>query len=149
MWQLAVVSAVSASPRAAVDCLELLEAPAGADRDAREWRLREMDRHLRLVAQPLVEVREERAAAGEDDPAVHDVRRQLRRRLVERRLDRLEDLRHRLVERAAYLLGREDDRLRQAGEHVAAPDLRLHLLAKVERGADLELDLLGGLLTDQ
>ena len=54
-----------------------------------------------------------------------------------------------LVERAPDLLGAEDDRLRQAGEHVAAPDLGLHLLLQVEGGADLELDLLGRLLPDQ
>ena len=43
------------------------------------------DRHLRLVAEPLVEAVQERAAAGEDDAAVHDVRGELGRRLVERR----------------------------------------------------------------
>ena len=43
----------------------------------------------------------------------------------------------------------EDDGLRQAGEHVAAAHLRLHLLAHPVGGADLELDLLGGLLADQ
>ena len=54
-----------------------------------------------------------------------------------------------LLERAPHLLGGEDDRLRQAGEHVAAAHLGLHLLAQVEGGADLELDLLGGLLADR
>src|SRR5438067_13541725 len=117
MWQLAVVSAVAASARAPVDRLELLEAPARADRDARQWGLREMDGHLRLVPQPLVEVREERAAAGEDDAAIHDVGRELRRSLVERRLDRLDDLGHRFVERAANFLRRENECLRQTGEH--------------------------------
>ena len=77
----------------------------GADRDAGERALGEVDRHLRLVAQPLVEAGEERAAAGEHDAAVHDVRGELGRRLVERRLDRVDDLRDRLVERAADLLG--------------------------------------------
>ena len=43
----------------------------------------------------------------------------------------------------------EDDGLRQAGEHVAAPDLGLHLFFHVPRRADLELDLLGGLLADE
>src|SRR5262249_49399666 len=48
---------------APVDGLELLEAPARADRNARERALGEVHRHLRLVAQPLVEPGEERAAA--------------------------------------------------------------------------------------
>src|SRR5215469_5031795 len=77
--------AVAPVPRArlvaAVDGLELLKAPARADSDARERALREVDGHLGLVTQALVEPREERAAPGEDDPAVHDVRRELRRRL--------------------------------------------------------------------
>src|SRR5262245_12110768 len=64
---------------APVDRLELLEAPPGADGDAGERALREVHGHLRLVAQPLVETREERPAAGEDDAPIHDVRRELGR----------------------------------------------------------------------
>src|SRR5207248_7199190 len=128
---------------------ERREAPAGADGPARERAFREVDRHLGLVTQPLVEPGDERAAAGEDDAAIHDVRRELGRRLVERGLDRLDDLRDRLVERAADLFRGEDDRLRQAREHVPPANLGLQLLAQIPRGADLELDLLRGLLTDQ
>src|SRR5918992_2151538 len=61
----------------AVDRLELLEAAAGADRHAGERRLGQVGRHLGLVAQALVQSLEQRAAAREHDPAVHDVRRQL------------------------------------------------------------------------
>src|SRR5438270_805073 len=88
-------------------------------------------------------------AAGEHDPAIHDVRGELRRRLVQRRLDRLDDLTDGVVERTADLVGRQDHRLRQTGEHVAPADLGLHFLAHVECGADLELDLLRRLLPDQ
>ena len=132
-----------------MDDLELLEAPARADRDAGERRLRQLDRHLRLVAQPLLETAEQRAAACEDDPTIHDVRRELGRRLVERRLDRVEDLPDGLVESAPHFLGCDHDRLGQACEHVAASDLRLHLLAELPGGADLELQLLRGLLADE
>ena len=143
----------SVPPRAravrAVDRLELLEAAARADRDARERALGEVHGHLRLVAEPLVEPLQQRAAAGEHDAAIHDVRGELGRRLVERRLDRVDDLRDRLVERAADLLGADDHRLREAGQHVAAADLGLDLLGHRVRGADLELDLLGRLLADE
>src|SRR5215471_437296 len=99
--------------RAAVNRLELIEAASGADCDARQRALGEVNVHLRLVAPALVEAREERAAAGEDDAAVHDVRGELGRRLVQSRLDRLDDLRNRLVEGPAHLFRAEDDGLRQ------------------------------------
>src|SRR5919199_190744 len=132
----------------AVDRLELLERAPGADRHARERRLGQVRRHLGLVAQALVEPLEQRAAAGHHDPAVHDVGRELRRRAVERLLDRVDDRLERLLERLPHLLAREHDGLGQARYEVAAADLGLHLLAERERRADLELDLLGGLLTD-
>src|SRR5713101_932856 len=99
-----MVAAVAPRAGAAVNRLELLEAAPGADRDTRQRRLREMYRHLRLVAKPLVEVREQRATTGERDPAIHDVRGELGRRRVERGLDRFENLSDGLVERAAYFL---------------------------------------------
>src|SRR5204862_7179668 len=51
----AAVARAVARPVRAVDRLELLEAPPGADRHARERALGEMHGHLRLEAQPLVE----------------------------------------------------------------------------------------------
>src|SRR5215204_2802704 len=133
---------------AAVDRLELLEAAAGADRDTGERRLGQVRRHLGLVAQAVVEPLEERAAAGEHDAAVHDVRGQLRRRAVARLLDRIDDRLERLLQRHPDLLAREDDRFGQARDQVAPADLRLHLLGQREGGADLQLDLLSGLLPD-
>src|SRR4029079_1080854 len=76
----------------AVERLDLLERPARPDRDAGQRRLRAVRGHLRLVAQALVQALQERAAAGEHDPAVHDVRRELGRRAVEGLLDRVDDL---------------------------------------------------------
>ena len=121
----------------------------GADRHAGERGLRPVGGHLGLLAQALVEALEQRAAAREHDPAVHDVRGELGRRAVERLLDRVDDLHERLLERGAHLLRGEHDRLGQAGHEVAPADLGLHLLLERVRGADLELDLLGRLLADQ
>jgi hypothetical protein len=101
------------------------------------------------VAQALVEPLQQRAAAREHYPAVHDVGGELRRRAVQRLLDGVDDLRDRLLERPADLLARQHDRLRQAGDHVAPADLRLDLFVHLVGGADLELDLLGRLLPDQ
>src|SRR3954471_11213086 len=62
-----------AGARAAMDRVELLEAAPGADGDAGQRRLGEVHGHVRLVAQPLVEAEQQRAAAGEHDAAIHDV----------------------------------------------------------------------------
>src|SRR5512132_1684062 len=90
---------VLTSPSAPVNRLELLEAPPGADGHAGERRFGEVDGHLGLVAEPLIEPCEKSATAGEHDAAIHDVRSELGRRLVQRRLDRLDDLSDRIVER--------------------------------------------------
>src|SRR5919106_1961712 len=147
--RLAAAAVALARLRRAVDDLELLEAAPGADRHAGERRLGELHGHLRLVAEPVGEACEERAASGQHDAAVHDVGRELGRRLVERGLDRVDDLADGLVEGAPHLLAREDDGLRQAGEHVAPADLGRDLLRELPRGADLELQLLRGLLADE
>src|SRR5919106_689114 len=133
----------------AVDDLELLQAAARSNGDASERGFGELHGHLGLLAEPLLEPGEEGAAACEDDPSVHDVRRQLGGRLVQGGLDRVEDLADRFVERPADLLRRDHDRLGEAGEHVAAPNLGLDLLLELPRRADLELELLSGLLPDE
>ena len=108
-----------------------------------------MHGHLRLVAQPLVEPLQERATACEHDSSIHDVRCKLGWRLVERRLDRVDDLGNRILERATNLFRGDDHRLRKAREHVAPAHLGLHLLGQPIPGAHLELDLLGCLLPDK
>src|SRR4051794_6316130 len=81
-------------------------------------------------------------AAGEDDAPVHDVAGELRRGLVERRLDRVDDLVDRFLDRLADLLGAHDDRLGQTGDEVAAADLGVRLVGGGERRPDRHLDLL-------
>ena len=88
----------------------------------------DVDRHPGLVPEPLVEPTEQGAAPGEHDAAVHDVARQLRRRLVEGRTDRVDDRVQRLLERLPDLGRRDDDVARQPAHHVAATDLGLGLV---------------------
>src|ERR687892_2578458 len=90
--ELAAAAVALASLGGAVDDLELLQAAARSHGDAGERGFGELNRHLGLFAEPLLEPGEEGAAACEDDPAVHDVRRQLGGRLVQGGLDRVEDL---------------------------------------------------------
>src|SRR5687767_6422823 len=88
----------------AVDHVELLQRAPGADRDTGQRRLGQMAWHLGLVAQPLVEALQQRAATGQHDPTVHDVRGELRRGAVQGLLHGTDDLRQRLLERPADLL---------------------------------------------
>ena len=64
------------------------------------------DRQAGFVAQALVEIAQQRAAAGEDDAAIVDVGRELGRNAFERVADRLDDLAQRLCERFADLASR-------------------------------------------
>src|SRR3954469_11823657 len=68
------------------DRLELLETATRAHGNARERAFGEVHGHLRLVPQPLVETLQQRSTTGEHDAAIHDVRGELGRGLVERRL---------------------------------------------------------------
>src|SRR5438067_3781901 len=106
MW-LPDAAVARAGPRAAVDRVELLEAAAGTDGDTRERGLGEVHRHVRLVTQTLVQPLQQRAAACEHDSTVHDVGSKLGRRLVERRLDGVDDLVDRLLERVPHFLTRQ------------------------------------------
>ena len=89
------------------------------------------------------------AAAGEDDAAIEDVGRQLRRNPLERVVHRLHDRADRLRQRLADFLVVHRDRLRPAFAEVPAFDFHRQPLLERERGADLDLDLLGGPLADE
>jgi hypothetical protein len=67
--------------------------------------------------------------------------------LVERRLDRVDDLRDRLLERVTHFRS-TGHRLRQTGQHVA-PRTPVTFFQPCKSGTDLELDLFGRLLPDQ
>ena len=96
--------------------------------------LGDVHRHAGLVAQPLVEAAQQRAAAGEHDAAVHDVAGELGRGLVEGGADGVDDRVQRLLERLARARTLDTiDGARQAGDHVAAADLGLGLAAAAGR----------------
>ena len=60
-----------------MDRVELLEAAPEPTATHVSGDSREMHRHVRFVPEPLVEAPEQRAAAGEHDTAIHDVRGEL------------------------------------------------------------------------
>src|SRR5206468_12855651 len=103
--------------------LQLVEAAAGAFGHAGERRLDQLHRQADLVAQPLSDPAQERAAAGEDDPALAEVGCELRRRPLERVLDGADDPREGLLQRPAHLVGAERHAAEKAGDEVAPGDL--------------------------
>ena len=64
--------------------VEVRQHLAGAEHDRRQRILGHRERQAGLLAQPLVEILQHRAAAGQHDAAIDDVGRQLGRRALER-----------------------------------------------------------------
>src|SRR5439155_11966816 len=119
--------------------LQLLEDLAAPARDAGEWVVGDVDRHLGGLGDACVESAEERAPAGEVDALVHDVGDELRRRLFDGVLDGVDDLIDGRVERLADLRARDLDRTRQTGEQVAAAKERRDLFVERVRRPDRDL----------
>src|SRR2546426_2811033 len=111
--------------------------------------VRHRDGEAGLLAEALVEVLELRAAAGQDDSLVHDVRGQLRGGLLQSDAHGLNDVGDRFRERLADLLIGNHQGLGYALHKVAPFDLHRQLLVERERRADVDLDLLRGALADQ
>ena len=129
--------------------VDVREHRAGPERDRVERQLGDRDREAGLLAQAPVEVLQERAAAREDDPLVHDVGRELGRRLLEGDADGVDDDPDRLRERLAHLGVGQREGLRDPLDEVAPLDLHRERLVEREGRADLDLDLLGGPLADE
>src|SRR5437588_3923728 len=129
--------------------LHLLERLARAAYDAGERVVGDDHRQPRLLHQQPVEVAQQRAAADEHHAFLGDVGAELRRRLLERRLHRRDDLVQRLGQRLQDLVGRDREAARDALGEVAALHFHLAHFRARERGADLLLDQLRGGLADQ
>src|SRR5256885_6738771 len=129
--------------------LELLKDLAAAASDAGERVVGDVDRDLGRLGDARVEAAEERAAAREVNALVHDVGDELRRGLLDRVLDGVDDLLDRWVERFADLCARNLDRSRQTRQEIAAAEERGDFLVERVRGADRDLDVLGGALVHE
>jgi hypothetical protein len=84
--------------------VDQLERTAAAARHAGQRIVRDDDRQTGFLRQKLVDVAQQRAAAGEYDAALRDVRAELRRSLLERLLDRADDALQRLLQRLEDLV---------------------------------------------
>lgn len=83
--------------------VQVVQRLAGADGHARQRRLGAVDRHAGLLGDQVVEAADQGAPAGQQDAVASDVRGQLRRGLLQRVADRLQDLPQRLGDRGAHL----------------------------------------------
>src|SRR2546427_5769118 len=83
---------------------ELLQALPRTDGHARQRVLGNMNRHSGLMLQTLVHSLEERPTTGQDDPALHDIGRQLGRTPVEGVPHSVDDRVDRLLQGLADLL---------------------------------------------
>src|SRR5436305_4693846 len=131
------------------EVLHLLERLAGAAHHAGERIVGDVDRQAGFLHEQAVEVAQERAAAGQHHAFFGDVGAQFRRRLLERRLDRRDDLVQRLRQRFEDFVGAYGEAARNALGEVAAFHFHLANFGARKGGADLFLDQLGSGLADQ
>ena len=122
-----------------------------AAHDAGERVVGDVDRHLRRLRDATVEAGKQRPAAGQHDALVHHVGDELRRRLLDRLLDRVDDLGDRRLEGLADLVAADLDAAREAGQQVPAAEGDRSLVGLVVGigRADGDLDLLGGPLAHE
>ena len=117
-----IAAASSRSPRrgrAPCRARRSLEHDAGAAGHAGQRVVGDVDGHLGRLGDAPTDALQERATAGEDDASIHDVGDELGRRLLDRVLDRADDLRDGRVVRLTDLLGGDLDVTREAREEVA------------------------------
>src|ERR1041385_4516656 len=129
--------------------LRSVENPPGATYHARHRIFVQVNRQAGLLLQQQIETANQRAAARHHDTAIHDVRRELGRRDLQRAPDRVDNLLNRLLHRLANFARMHAHDLRNAGHEIATLHFHLALFADRRRGADLNLDLLGGRLADE
>ncbi|MNN87686.1 hypothetical protein D3C81_2052750 [compost metagenome] len=82
------------------------------------------------------------AAAGENNPAVDNIRRQLRRSALQHRLGRGHNGGHRLPEGFANFIGVDGDGQRKSGYHIPSADIHLLIAVIAEHRGNAHLDIL-------
>src|ERR1700730_17684097 len=127
---------------------QLANAPPTAGH-ARQGVIRHHDRETCFLGEQLVDVAQQRAAAGEHDATLGDVRAQLRRSLLEGLLHGTHDALQRLLQRLEDLVAVQRKAARHAFGEVAALHRQFaHLLPGVGR-TDFDLDAFGGCFADE
>ena len=108
-----------------------------------------MNGHPRFVANALVKTLEQSPTTGEHDAAFHQVTGQLRWRLVQSGLHRVNDRRHGDFYGLTDFLAGHHDGLGQARNQVTTADLGVWLVRNRERRSNQHLNFLSRALTEQ
>src|SRR5258708_39093570 len=124
----AVWSAPGFGQQDLAESFEVLYALASSQRDRLQGIVGQVDGKAGLLAQPIINAAQQGATACQRDSAVHDITGEFGRALVQRGLNCVDDRAERLLDRAANLLSRYHDGLRQAADQVSAADLGLRLV---------------------
>src|SRR5262249_26569991 len=122
---------------------------ARADDDGRERLLDDLHGQRGLFSDAPVEIAQQHTAATERDPTIVDIRRQLRRNLVERLADGVEDRLQRLGDGVADLGVGDGDSYGDTATEVSSFDFHRQRFLERSGRSDLELDVLGGALPDE
>src|SRR5207249_3134525 len=102
-----------------------------------------------LFADALIQILQQRAAAGEDDAAIADIGGKLGWRALQRHANGIHDGADAFAESFANLAVIHSNGLGHALDEVAALDLHGQRLIQRIGGTDLNLDLLGGAFADE
>ncbi|MNC57306.1 hypothetical protein D3C75_1069590 [compost metagenome] len=98
--------------------------------------------NLKLFSQKHVQSVKQSAAAGENNPAVDNIRRQLRRSALQHRLGRGHNGRHRFPEGFADFIGVDGNGQRKSGNHIPSPDIHLFIAVVAKHRGNAHLDIL-------
>src|SRR5260221_11700762 len=122
---------------------------ARAEHDRCQRIIRDGYRQPCFLADPLVQVLEQRAAARQHDAAIADVRGKLRWSALERRAHRIHDRRHALVQGLADFAVIDGNRARHTLDQVAPLHFYGDRFFQRIGGTDLHFDLFRGTLAHQ
>src|ERR1035437_4599172 len=128
--------------------LEVLQGDAGPKSDTVHRVVGDVARHAGHLGEQLVDVPEQRSAAGHDHALVDDVARKLGRGLLQNEADGADDLLKRGLHCLHDFGAVHRDGARQAGDQVTAADVHSELAFQRQSGADLDLHFFGGPVTD-
>src|SRR5699024_8907450 len=135
--------------RTSVDQMQVFQQDAGPFRHTAKCIVGDEYRDVQLIAQQFIQSLEQRTAARQHDAASHDVRRQLRRCILQYGAAGVNDLCQTFAQASLDLRTIELDADRQTADQITAADFHHILCGALPCRTDLLLDFLCRAITDQ